>query len=33
VQLKRHPFDLNVVFALQPFDSDRVDVAKGSDVV
>src|SRR5260370_26726020 len=33
MQLERHPFDLDVVLPLQPFDSDRVDVAKGSNVV
>src|SRR4029077_19916787 len=33
VQLERHPLDLDVVFPLKPCDSDRVDVAEGSDVV
>src|SRR6202022_2049900 len=33
VQLEGHPFSLDVVFPLQAFDSVRVDVEEGSDVV
>src|SRR5437588_412211 len=33
VELEWNPFHGDVVFTLQPLDSDRVDVAEGSDVI